>query len=268
MPSNPGKPGCPNGSTMSVVLNTSFTTFAPPVMAGLTYFAPKRAWKPLYPPGSSGSGSGFACGAPLAFLHTLDASFEQCTAIPTKSVWARARAAVLAAASWDAFPSFHSSVPLPKIVVMSPVGSTATTSVPDVWACVSGFPRVMPVPSAPAVPTLTIGPTNSPSTWTVRPGRNAETLATLMFVAPAGDAAASVVLGVMIELLFSSTVFATETLPTSQPARVYETHGAGVVFGVPESPLTMLGRSSIPPVTGAVQYLKSDVNDALPVAGL
>ena len=41
-------------------------------------------------------------------------------------------------------------------------------------------------------------------------------------------------------LVFSSTVFATPTLPTSQPARVNGTHGAGALRGVPVSPLTML----------------------------
>ena len=34
-------------------------------------------------------------------------------------------------ASCDALPSFHSGDPWPKIVVMSPVGSTAITCVPD-----------------------------------------------------------------------------------------------------------------------------------------
>jgi hypothetical protein len=37
------------------------------------------------------------------------------------------------------------------------------------------------------------------------------------------------------------------------------THGAGVVFGVPESPLTMFGNVSVVE-TGEVQYLKPDVN--------
>ncbi len=93
---------------------------------------------------------------------------------------------------------------------------------------------------------------------TVRP----DVLPTLMFVAPAADETARGV-GPPLTItapLFSSTVFATETLPTSQPARVYETHGAGVVFGVPESPFTMFGRLSTPPATGAVQYLNANVN--------
>jgi hypothetical protein len=66
--------------------------------------------------------------------------------------------------------------------------------------------------------------------------------------------------------VFSSTVFATETFPTSQPARVYETHGAGAVFGVPESPFTMFGRLSAGEDTGAVQYLKDDENVGVPSA--
>ena len=63
--------------------------------------------------------------------------------------------------------------------------------------------------------------------------------------------------------LFSSTVFATETLPTSQPARVYETQGAGVVFAVPESPFTMFGRGSVAE-TGDVQYLNAEVKVGVP----
>ena len=69
-------------------------------------------------------------------------------------------------------------------------------------------------------------------------------------------------------MLFSSTAFAVETLPTSQPARAHGTHGAGVIFGEPESPLTMLGFVSadavggevagFPPSVVSVQYLKDD----------
>src|SRR4051794_13826839 len=50
----------------------------------------------------------------------------------------------------------------------------------------------------------------------------------------------------MIELLFSSTVFATPTLPTSQPAFAYGTQGAGALRTAPVPPraggslLTML----------------------------
>src|SRR3954471_24734844 len=40
----------------------------------------------------------------------------------------------------------------------------------------------------------------------------------------------------MIELLFSSTVFATPTLPTSQPAFAYGTHGAGALRLAPVPP--------------------------------
>ena len=96
------------------------------------------------------------------------------------------------------------------------------------------------------------------------------TLATLMLVAPVRAAAASVVgpAAKMIALLFSSTAFAVETLPTSQPARAHGTHGAGVFFGVPESPLTMLKFVSadgvggevagLPPSVVSVQYLNED----------
>jgi hypothetical protein len=65
--------------------------------------------------------------------------------------------------------------------------------------------------------------------------------------------------------VFSSTVFATETLPTSQPARVYETHGAGVVFGAPESAFTMFGELSSGAETGEFQYLNADENVGTPV---
>src|SRR5258708_2161607 len=59
--------------------------------------------------------------------------------------------------------------------------------------------------------------------------------------------------------VFSSSMLAVETPPKSHPARVNGTHGAGVVFAVPESPLTMFGRGSRAPVessTRSVQYLK------------
>ncbi len=40
--------------------------------------------------------------------------------------------------------------------------------------------------------------------------------------------------------VFSSTTLASAVAPQSQPARVYGTHGAGVFFGEPLSPFTML----------------------------
>src|SRR5207253_7580721 len=97
-------------------------------------------------------------------------------------------------------------------------------------------------------------------------------LLTLTLVAPIAAAAASAVGGgdvrKVIALLFSSTAFAVETLPTSQPARAHGTHGAGVVFGVPESPLTMLRLAfadgvaglfaGLPPSVVSVQYLNED----------
>src|SRR5262245_50318413 len=108
------------------------------------------------------------------------------------------------------------------------------------------------------------------------PTWNPPTLATLTFVSPALDAAAVTVgpAPKTIALLFSSTAFAVETFPTSQPARVYATHGAGVVFGWPESPLTMLGFRSpggvggivagLPASVTSVQYLNDDENPTLP----
>ena len=54
---------------------------------------------------------------------------------------------------------------------------------------------------------------------------------TLMCVSPTTAAAARLCAGERstIAVLFSRTVFATPTLPTSQPARVNGTHGAGRV---------------------------------------
>src|SRR6266545_4387010 len=76
---------------------------------------------------------------------------------------------------------------------------------------------------------------------TVKP----ETLPTLMFVAPATAAAASVVgpAAKTIELLFSSTAFAVETFPTSQPTRVHGTQGAGAFFADPDRKSTRLNSS-------------------------
>src|SRR6478735_782504 len=52
--------------------------------------------------------------------------------------------------------------------------------------------------------------------------------------------------------LFSSSMFAVPTPPTSQPARVNGTHGAGVVFW---PSVIMFGRGSPVGSTGFVQYL-------------
>jgi hypothetical protein len=52
--------------------------------------------------------------------------------------------------------------------------------------------------------------------------------------------------------LFSSSMFAVPTPPTSQPARVNGTHGAGVVLPVS---VIMFGFVSFTGSTGFVQYL-------------
>src|ERR1700730_851942 len=81
--------------------------------------------------------------------------------------------------------------------------------------------------------------------------------------------------------VFSSSILAVDTPPKLQPARVNGTHGAGVVFGVPESPLTMFGRASrggpggVPggdpggggglSSTRSVEYLNEVLNCGLPV---
>ena len=57
--------------------------------------------------------------------------------------------------------------------------------------------------------------------------------------------------------VFSSSMFASEMAPKSQPARVNGTHGAGVVF-CPS--VIMFGSASLSPVassTRSVQYLKA-----------
>ncbi len=57
--------------------------------------------------------------------------------------------------------------------------------------------------------------------------------------------------------VFSSSMFAVPTPPTSQPARVNGTHGAGVVF-CPS--VIMFGSGSFAGSTGSVQYLNELVN--------
>ena len=137
----------------------------------------------------------------------------------------------------------------------------------------------MPVPPAPGVPTvwITFDSASAPvSIVTCMPTVKPVTLATLTLVAPAA-AAAAVTVGPApktIELLFSSTAFAVETFPTSQPARVHGTQGAGVFFAEPESPLTMLkfvspggvggSVAGLPPSVMSVQYLNEDEKPTLP----
>src|SRR5215469_15666456 len=270
--SKPGKPGCPNESVIGLPF-MSFTAAAPFAIAGLTYLAPNNPWKPLYPPGSSGSESVRAFGLPL---QTLPALLAQCTAMPTKSVNAKVAEAVPELAVWDALPSFHSGDPSPNTVVRSPVGSVDVgpyTITPDACAFVSGAVRVSPVPFAPPVPCVRIVADSAfaPASIVITlPTVSPDVLRTLMLTA-GGDAAAARDVGPPLNntaLLFSSTALAAGTYPTSQPARVYETHGAGAFFGVPESPFTMFGSVSTGAETGAVQYLKADVNVGMPVAGL
>ncbi len=62
--------------------------------------------------------------------------------------------------------------------------------------------------------------------------------------------------------LFSSSMFAVPTPPTSQPARVNGTHGAGVFLPVSA---IMFGFESSAPSTGAVQYLNDDVKVGVPL---
>ena len=62
--------------------------------------------------------------------------------------------------------------------------------------------------------------------------------------------------------VFSSSMFAVPTPPTSQPARVNGTHGAGVFL--PPRSVTMFGFGSSVASTGSVQYLKDDENAGVP----
>ena len=60
--------------------------------------------------------------------------------------------------------------------------------------------------------------------------------------------------------VFSRTTLASAVAPQSHPARVYGTHEAGVFFGVPLSPLTMLKLGlvgvALTSSVRSVQYLK------------
>ena len=79
-------------------------------------WAPKTPLKPVYPPGSSGRRS--SCDGAVA--QTAE-SWAQWMAKPTKSVWARARAAVPDGAAADAFASVACGDGLPNTLVMSPL---------------------------------------------------------------------------------------------------------------------------------------------------
>ena len=64
--------------------------------------------------------------------------------------------------------------------------------------------------------------------------------------------------------VFSSSMFAVPTPPTSQPARVNGTHGAGVVL---PSSVIMFGSGSPIASTGSVQYLNELVKVGILLAG-
>ena len=72
----------------------------------------------------------------------------------------------------------------------------------------------------------------------VMPAEKPFRFATLTLVAPTAVFPETVVgpAPKTIALLFSSTVFATLTLPTSQPARAYGTHGPGALRAAPVPP--------------------------------
>ena len=147
---------------------------------------------------------------------------------------------------------------------MSPAGSVPKTRAPEACAFVSPAVSVSPVPVAPRVPTVAIVAVSSraPVSMVIcSPGVKLATSPTLMLVAPAAAAADSDVN--TSALLFSSSMFAAETPPTLQPACVYVSHGAGVVW--PPSP-TMFGSESSEPSTVSVQYLNDDVKVGVPSA--
>ena len=143
------------------------------------------------------------------------------------------------------------------------------------------------MPPEPAVPTVWMTAVSALAdafwTTTVWPADRLVTLFTFTLVSPALDAAASVVAPIdrsTMDVLFSSTVLATPTLPTSQPARVNGTHGAGALRTEPFPPseagsaLTMLKFGSadgvcgllagFPPSVLSVQYLNVDEKPAEP----
>src|SRR3954452_1771693 len=64
-----------------------------------------------------------------------------------------------------------------------------------------------------------------------------------------------------VVLVFSSSMLAIENAPTSQPARVNGTHGAGVFF----CPSVIRFGSGSFSVTGSVQYVNADVPPAAPL---
>src|SRR3954451_13890400 len=70
--------------------------------------------------------------------------------------------------------------------------------------------------------------------------------------------------------VFSRTTFASAVAPQSQPARVYGTHGAGVIFGEPLSPFTITGAGSVGGMltssVRSVQYLNDDDDAVVPFA--
>ena len=93
-------------------------------ITGLVYFAPNSPWKPVYPPGSSGSRSGLA----LPAAHRADAC-AQCTPMPTKSVVARLGLAAASAASGEPGPNtFGTSGPTFSRIVLA--AETDPTSQP------------------------------------------------------------------------------------------------------------------------------------------
>ncbi len=107
-PSKPGKPQLP---WLSVMFEPSvaFTHGLPPVIAGLTYFAPNSAMAPLFEPGTIVASSGFAFGVLQTVLPVA-----QWMAMPTKSA---------SASVGFVLASVHSGEPAPKTRVMSPDGA-------------------------------------------------------------------------------------------------------------------------------------------------
>src|SRR5262245_41563074 len=116
MPSNPGNPGCPNGSvTGCPARSITGADAGPPVRSGSICCAPNRPRKPAYPPGSVGKRSSWPAahrGEPWA----------QWIARPTRSVWASMRAALPAVAAADACASANCGEPMPNTLVTSPLG--------------------------------------------------------------------------------------------------------------------------------------------------
>ena len=104
------------------------------------------------------------------------------------------------------------------VVFAGTVTSASLTAEPLACAAASGAVSVTPVPVAPAVPTVWMT-ADSPPTSMWCPATRPVTLATLTFVAPIADAAASVVLRLASTRCVASGIAATIFVPVGVTPR-------------------------------------------------